>query len=58
MSASPLELEIVLYPEHPMKLAGEEDRVIKCNTRGVMEHSPILQGAMSHTHGGKRRLGD
>jgi hypothetical protein len=59
MSASPLELEtILLYLEHPMKLLGEEDRVIKCNTSGVMEHNPTLQGAMSHAHGRKSHLGD
>jgi hypothetical protein len=59
MSASPLELEkVILYPEHPMKLSGEEDRVIKSKTSGVMEHSLTLQGATSHAHGMKSCLGD
>jgi hypothetical protein len=45
VSASAWELEkVLLYPEHPMKLSGKEDRVIKRNTSGVMEHSPTLQG--------------
>jgi hypothetical protein len=59
MLASPLELEtVLLYPKRPMKLLGEEDRVIKRNTSGVMEHNSILQDAMSHAHGRKSRLGD
>jgi hypothetical protein len=41
-----------------MKLPGEEDRVIKHNTSGVMEHSLTLQGAMSHAHRRKSCLGD
>jgi hypothetical protein len=44
--------------EHPLELLDQENRVRKHNTSKVMKHNPILQDAMSPTHGRKSGMGD
>jgi hypothetical protein len=59
MSSSMLEFEKVLFhSEYPIKLMGQEDRVMEHNTRRVMKHNLILQGAMSLMHGRKSCMGN
>jgi hypothetical protein len=54
-----LELEKVLFhSEHLLESLDQEDRIMKPKTSRVMNHNPILQGAMSHTHRRKSGMGD
>jgi hypothetical protein len=51
MSSLTLEFEKDLYHfEYPIELMDQEDRVMEHNTRRVMKHIRILQGAMSPMH--------
>jgi hypothetical protein len=59
MSSSTLEFEKVLFQsEHPIELMDQEDRVMERNTRRVMKHSLILQGAISLMHERKSCMGN
>jgi hypothetical protein len=55
MSSLTLESEKVLFhSEHSIEFMDQGDRVIEHNTRRVVKHNPILQGAMSSMHGRKK----
>jgi hypothetical protein len=59
MSSLTFELEKVFFhSEHPIELMDPEDRVMEHNTRRVMKHRPILQGAMSPMHRKKSCMGN
>jgi hypothetical protein len=59
MSSSTLEFEKVFFhSEHPIELMDQEDRVMERNTRRVMKHSLILQGAISLMHERKSCMGN
>jgi hypothetical protein len=46
------------FSEHPIELMDQEDRVMEHNTRRVMKHSLILQGAISFVHERKSYMED
>jgi hypothetical protein len=51
MSSLMLEFEKILFhTEHPIESMDQADRVMEHNTRRVMKHNPILQGAISLMH--------
>jgi hypothetical protein len=59
MSSLMLEFEEVLFHfENLTKLMDQEDQVMEHNTRRVMKHHPILQGAMALMHGRKSCMGN
>jgi hypothetical protein len=59
MSSVTMEFEKVLFhSECLLELLHQEGRVMKQNTRRVMKHNPILQGAMLSTHGTKTGMGN
>jgi hypothetical protein len=59
MSSVTMEFEKVLFhSECLLELLHQEGRVMKQNTRRVMKHNPILQGAMLSTHGTKSGMGN
>jgi hypothetical protein len=51
VSSLTLGLENIVFHSELLIELDQEDRVMKHNTSGVMEHNLSLQGAMSPNHG-------